>query len=76
MKQQGIPFDKVKSPFFISQKGKAFMAPKINRLKWGDFAEMSGMTEVTSMTFRHNMSNVLKAQKDSLRRSSMRFAIP
>ena len=40
------------TPFFIDYKGDAFLRRHGPRLDWSDFAALSGMTRVQSMTFR------------------------
>ena len=64
MQKHGIAFG-VKSPFIINSSGKAYLRPHGPRLSWGDFAQLSKLPQVSAMTFRHNMSNVLAAQKDA-----------
>ena len=52
------------SPFFINSKGNAYLRPHGTMLQWGDFATISGLPSVTSMTFRKHMSNVLTNQNN------------
>ena len=47
------------TPFFINQKGEAYLRPNGKPLPWGDFAALSGLANVSSMTSRKHMSNVL-----------------
>ena len=51
-----------KTPFFFDSKGEAFLRQHGQSLDWSDFAAISSMTKVNSMTFRHNMSHILKLQ--------------
>ena len=64
MRRRGIAFSK-KTPLFIDSQGQAFLRKRGRSLKWGDFARLAKLPKVTSMTFRHNMSKVLSAQKDA-----------
>ena len=45
--------------FFINQKGEAYLRPNGKPLPWGDSAALSGLANVTSMTLRKHISNVL-----------------
>ena len=52
------------SPFFINTKGSAYLRSHGTMLQWGDFAAISGLPSLTSMTFRKHMSNVLTNQNN------------
>ena len=54
---------KNKSPFFIDVKGRAiFRSQAGQKLNWSDFAKISGLGKVATMTFRHNMCAILMSQ--------------
>ena len=54
------------SPFFINSLGEATIKPGCYPLKWNDFAVIAGEKKVTSMYFRHAMSQIMMAQRDQL----------
>ena len=65
MKEESIPFD-TDTAFFINADGQPLYSSHNWPINWGDFACASGIPKVKNYTFRHNMSQVLTAQKRTL----------